>query len=200
METLLPVDLPVLIQAIGVFGIAGIIFAETGLLIGFFLPGDSLLFTAGLLASQEILHIAVLVPSAFAAAVIGDSVGYAIGANIGPRIFTKQNSRFFHKDHIARTQKFYERWGGKTIILARFIPIIRTFAPVLAGVGNMRYSRFLMYNIAGGFLWAVCIPLAGYFLGSMIPSVDKYLMPIVGGIIILSILPGVIEVVKNKRD
>ncbi|MBI4272377.1 VTT domain-containing protein [Candidatus Uhrbacteria bacterium] len=200
METLLRIDLTTLVQAIGILGIAGIIFAETGLLIGFFLPGDSLLFTAGFLASQEIFNIAILVPMVFAAAVIGDSIGYAIGTRMGPRIFSREDSRFFHRDHITRTQKFYERYGGKTIILARFIPIVRTFAPVLAGVGAMNYPHFLAYNVVGGFLWAVCIPLVGYFLGSRIPSVDKYLLPIIGGIIVLSIIPGIIEVVKNKRN
>lgn len=198
MASLLPIDLQTLVQTIGILGIAGIIFAETGLLVGFFLPGDSLLFTAGVLASQDILPITVLVGAVFAAAVIGDSVGYAIGAYLGPRIFTRENSRFFHREHIERTQKFYARHGGKTIILARFIPIIRTFAPVLAGVGNMHYPRFFAYNFIGGILWAVCIPLIGYFLGSMIPSIDTYLFPIIAGIIILSILPAAIHMPKLR--
>ncbi len=198
MESLLHIDLPTLVQTIGILGIASIIFAETGLLIGFFLPGDSLLFTAGFLASQGLLNIAILVPITFAAAIIGDSLGYAIGVRIGPRIFTRQDSRFFHKKHITRTQEFFDRHGGKTIILARFIPIVRTFAPVLAGVGAMYYPRFLAYNVVGGFFWAVCIPLIGYFLGSLIPSIDKYLLPIIGGIIVVSILPGIIEIAKSK--
>jgi len=203
MESLLNIDLVTAVQTIGIAGIAGVIFAETGLLVGFFLPGDSLLFTAGFLASQGILNIVVLTLVCFVSAVLGDSVGYAIGRRLGPRIFTRKNSRFFHREHLERAKIFYEKYGGKTIILARFIPIIRTFAPVLAGVGKMHYPKFLSYNLAGGFAWGACVPLAGYFLGSMIPSVDRYLLPIVGGIIVVSLLPAVREYIvmrKKPRD
>lgn len=199
MESLLHIDLITLVQTIGIAGIAGVIFAETGLLIGFFLPGDSLLFTAGFLASQGALNIVALTVVCFTSAVFGDSVGYVIGAKLGPRIFARQNSRLFHREHVERTKIFYEKYGGKTIILARFIPIIRTFAPVLAGVGKMHYSKFLAYNIVGGFVWAVCIPFAGYFLGSMIPSVDRYLLPIILAIIVISLLPAIHEYLRMRR-
>lgn len=200
MESLLHIDVVTLVQTIGIAGIAGVIFAETGLLIGFFLPGDSLLFTAGFLASQGLLNIAVLTTVCFASAVLGDSVGYLIGARLGPRIFTREDSRFFHREHLERTKNFYEKYGGKTIILARFIPIIRTFAPVLAGVGKMHYPKFLAYNLVGGFAWGACVPLAGYFLGSMIPSVDRYLLPIVLGIIFVSLLPAAIEYARMRKE
>ncbi|MBI2483756.1 VTT domain-containing protein [Candidatus Uhrbacteria bacterium] len=198
MESLLHFDLIALVQTVGIIGIAAIIFAETGLLIGFFFPGDSLLFTAGFLASQGMFPIVLLVAVCFSAAVAGDSVGYAIGARLGPRIFTKEKSRLFRREHLERTKAFYARHGGKTIILARFIPIIRTFAPTLAGVGKMPYPTFLAYNMVGGFLWGVCVPLAGYFLGSAIPSVDKYLVPIVGGIIIVSLIPAIREYTRMR--
>ncbi|MBI4250107.1 VTT domain-containing protein [Candidatus Uhrbacteria bacterium] len=199
MESLLDIDLVTVVQTIGIAGIAGVIFAETGLLVGFFLPGDSLLFTAGFLASQGLLNIVVLTLVCFVSAVLGDSVGYAIGRRLGPRIFTRENSRFFQREYIERTKIFYEKYGGKTIILARFIPIIRTFAPVLAGVGKMHYPKFLSYNLIGGFAWGACVPLAGYFLGSMIPSVDRYLFPIIGGIIVVSIVPPLYDYWRHRK-
>ncbi|MBF8280667.1 MAG: hypothetical protein HW383_440 [Candidatus Magasanikbacteria bacterium] len=192
-------DLVNLIKTVGYLGIFGIVFAESGLLIGFFLPGDSLLFTAGFLASQNVLNIWVTVIGAFICAVAGDSVGYSIGRRLGPALFKREDSLFFHKDHLARAQKFYERHGGKTIILARFMPIVRTFAPVIAGVGRMRYAAFLTYNVIGGGLWAIGITLLGYFLGSVVPGIDKYLAPIIILIILLSIAPSVIHILKNPE-
>lgn len=192
-------DLVTLIKTTGYLGIAGIIFAESGLFIGFFLPGDSLLFTAGFLASQGALGIIPLMILTFVAAVTGDSVGYAFGRRVGPKIFTRDDSMFFHKDHLARAQKFYKRHGGKTIVLARFMPIVRTFAPIVAGAGKMHYPTFLAYNLAGGFLWAVGLSGAGYFLGNTIPHIDRYLIPIVIGIIITSILPTAIHILKDPK-
>ncbi|MBI4142409.1 VTT domain-containing protein [Candidatus Uhrbacteria bacterium] len=189
-----------LIVGFGYIGIAAVIFAETGLLVGFFLPGDSLLFTAGFLASQGVFHVVVLVVIATIAAIVGDSVGYSIGRRMGPRIFSREDSFFFHRDHLVRAHRFYERHGAKTIVLARFMPIVRTFAPVLAGVGTMRYGTFLAYNIIGGVLWGVGLPLAGYWLGRAIPNVDRYLLPIILGIILLSIAPGIIHVLRNRED
>ncbi|MBI4079188.1 MAG: VTT domain-containing protein [Candidatus Levybacteria bacterium] len=193
-------DLPELIKAVGLFGVFAIVFTESGLLIGFFLPGDSLLFTAGFLASQGIFDIRVLVIGCFIAAVSGDSVGYYIGHKFGRRLFHKEDSLFFHKDHLLRAQRFYEKHGGKTIILARFMPVIRTFAPIVAGIGTMHYSTFLFYNLIGGALWAIGVTLAGYFLGSLIPDVDKYLIPIVGLIILASISPGLYHALKSKEQ
>ncbi len=182
-------DLVSLVQAVGYLGIFAIVFLESGLLIGFFFPGDSLLFTAGFLASQGFFDIRILIAGCFAAAVAGDTIGYLIGAKLGPKIFKKDNSILFHKKHLERAQRFYDKHGGKTIILARFIPVIRAFAPVVAGAGKMDYKRFLIFNLVGGVLWAIGVTLAGYYLGSLVPDVDKYLLPIVGLIVIASILP-----------
>ena len=183
-------DLATLIQTVGYLGVFAIVFVESGLLVGFFFPGDSLLFTAGFLASQNILDIRLLIVGCFISAVAGDSVGYYIGQKFGRKLFTREDSIWFHKKHLERAQNYYEKHGGKTIILARFMPFIRTFAPVVAGIGVMKYRRFVMFNLIGGILWTICIPLAGYYLGSLIPDVDKYLLPIIGLIIFASILPG----------
>lgn len=193
-------DLAALIETVGYLGIFAIVFAETGLLFGFFLPGDSLLFTAGILASQGIFKIIPLCFLLFIAAVTGDSVGYYIGHRFGRRLFHREDSIFFHKDHLVTAQKFYEKHGGKTIILARFMPIIRTFAPVVAGIGNMEYSKFLAFNVVGGFLWAVGLPLAGYFLGKAIPDVDRYLLSIIALIVLISIAPGIYHTMKTKEQ
>lgn len=192
-------DLISFITAAGYIGIALVIFAETGLLIGFFLPGDSLLFTAGFLASQDVLNIYILLIIAGIAAVVGDSTGYAIGKRLGPKVFSREDSLLFHKDHIERTKAFYEKHGGKTIIIARFLPIIRTFAPVLAGVGVMRYPTFLLYNIVGAILWAIGMPLLGYYLGSTIPGVDRYLLPIILVIVVLSVMPTAMHILRDKQ-
>lgn len=193
-------NLQELIQAVGLIGVYTIIFVESGLLIGFFLPGDSLLFTAGFLASQGFFNIFWLTFGCFLAAVGGDSAGYYIGHKFGRRLFQKEDSIFFHKDHLLKAQSFYERHGGKTLILARFMPIIRTFAPVVAGIGSMKYRAFLAYNVIGAFLWAVCVTLAGYYLGQIIPAevADKYLILITLGIILLSISPGLYHALKTR--
>ena len=183
-------DLMSLIQTVGYLGVFAIVFVESGLLVGFFFPGDSLLFTAGFLASQGFFDIKVLIIGCFIAAVAGDSGGYFIGKKFGPKIFTKEDSLFFQKKHLTRAQNFYDKHGGKTIILARFMPVVRTFAPVVAGVGAMQYRRFLMFNLIGAVLWAIGITLAGFYLGRLIPDVDKYLLPIIGAIVFVSILPG----------
>ncbi len=192
-------NLIAIIKTAGYLGIVGILFAESGLFVGFFLPGDSLLFTAGFLASQGYLHIVVLMLLSFLAAAAGDSVGYAFGRRVGPAIFKRENSLLFHKDHLERARIFYEHHGGKTIILARFMPIVRTFAPILAGVGRMRYITFVTYNIVGGLLWTVGLSGLGYFLGATIPNVDHYLLPIIFLIIILSVLPSAYHVLKDAK-
>lgn len=182
-------DLVELIRTVGYLGVFGIVFLESGLLIGFFFPGDSLLFTAGFLASQGYFDIKILIAGCFLTAVAGDSIGYYIGNTLGPKIFKKDDSIFFHKKNLERAQNFYDKHGGKTIILARFVPVIRTFAPVVAGVGKMNYKKFVTYNLIGGVLWAIGVTSAGFYLGNLIPNVDQYLLPIVGLIIIVSILP-----------
>lgn len=201
---LLGIDLASFIRTIGYLGLFGIVFAESGLLVGFFLPGDSLLFTAGFLASQHYFNIWIVIAGCFLAAVLGDNVGYAFGQRIGPRIFRREQSLLFNSRNLERARRFYETHGGKTIVLARFLPVIRTFVPILAGVGMMRYSVFFFYNLTGGALWAIGLPLAGYFLGRLIPGVDRYLIPIILFIIIISALPGMIqffrEYLRHRRS
>jgi membrane-associated protein len=193
-------DLAALIRSFGYVGVWAIIFAESGLLIGFFLPGDSLLFTAGFLASQpNSLNIWVLIIGCFIAAVLGDNVGYATGHRFGRRLFQKEDSWLFHKKNLVRAQKFYDQNGRKTIILARFIPIVRTFAPIVAGIGAMKYSIFFTYNLVGGAVWTVGLCLLGYFLGRTIPDVDKYLLPIIAVIIVASVVPSLIHLYRENR-
>ncbi len=192
-------DIEALIKTGGYIGITAIVFAESGLLAGFFLPGDSLLFTAGFLASQGYMNIWVLLILTIVAAITGDSTGYFIGKKIGPKIFKKEDSFFFHKDHIEKARTFFEKHGGKSIILARFIPIIRTFTPTLAGVGQMEYRKFLIYNIAGGLLWTCSLIGAGNLLGRTVPDAEKYVFPIILIIIVLSILPTIIHVTIEKK-
>ena len=189
-----------LIIGFGYLGIAATVFAESGLFIGFFLPGDSLLFTAGFLASQDIFDIRVLAALCAVAAIAGDSVGYAFGRRVGPKLFTRSDSLIFHRDHLTRAQRFFARYGAKAVVLARFMPIVRTFTPVLAGVGNMQYRTFLAYNVIGGCAWAIGIPLAGYWLGRSIPNVDRYLFPIILGIIIASVMPGIVHLLRDHRS
>lgn len=192
-------DLEGLLRAIGYAGIWAIIFAESGLLVGFFLPGDSLLFTAGFLASQGFFNIAILCMVTFTAAVLGDNVGYHFGKKAGPRVFKKEDSLIFSKKNIERSQAFYEKHGGKTIILARFIPVVRTFAPIIAGVGHMKYRIFLFYNFFGALIWAVGVTMLGYFLGNIIPDVDKYIVFIAFAIIVLSIAPALWHLFKDQE-
>ena len=177
----------------GYVGITLVVFCETGVLAGFFLPGDSLLVTAGLVASQGKLDIWSLNFLLMAAAILGDSVGYAIGYFAGPRIFSREESFFFRKDHLKRTHDFFEKYGGKTIILARFVPIVRTFAPTVAGVGRMTYKRFLSYNVIGGVLWVLSMTFVGYLLGRSVPNIEKHLHWVVGAVIMVSFLPLIYE-------
>ena len=174
-----------------------VVFAETGLLVGFFLPGDSLMFTVGVFAGAGKLDIFLVNAVLMAAAVIGDSVGYLLGRQTGPRIFSREDSRFFHKNHVIRTQRFYEKHGGKTILYARFVPIIRTFAPYVAGVGKMDYHRFIAFNVFGGIGWVFSLTTLGYFLGN-VPIVKNNFEKVILLIIFVSFLPGIIEVVKHK--
>ncbi len=199
MEFLHYIDPKFLVTTFGLIGIFVIVFAESGLFFGFFLPGDSLLFTAGLLASQGHFNILLLWIGCMVCAILGDSVGYAFGKKVGPKIFYREDSFFFHKKHIDRTRAFYEKYGKKTIVLARFMPIVRTFAPILAGVGQMEYRTFLSYNIIGGVLWSTLLIFLGFGLGSAIPSIDRYLLLIVIFIIVVSFIPILLEWIKQKR-
>lgn len=180
--------------------LVAIVFAETGLLAGFFLPGDSLLVTAGLLAAGEgTVNIWLLIVLLSIAAIAGDSTGYAIGYHVGPRVFNREDSRFFHKVHLVRTQRFYEKYGAKTIVFARFVPMIRTFAPTVAGVGKMSYRTFLVFNVVGGIGWVMSMTLAGFFLGRSIPGVERHLHWIIGIVIVCSFIPIVREGLLARR-
>jgi membrane-associated protein len=193
-------DLILFIKTLGYFGLFSIVFVESGVFFGFFFPGDSLLFTAGFLASQGLMDIWVLIIGVVVAAVLGVSAGYAFGKTVGPMIFSREDSLFFHKDNLIHTKHFYEKYGKKAIILARFMPGIRTFAPIFAGIGKMNYGIFLAYNVIGGLIWGAGLPLLGYFLGNSIPNIDKYLIPIVLLIIFLSVLPTVIHILKDEEN
>jgi len=194
-------DLIKIIQTGGYIGLFAIIFAESGLFFGFFLPGDSLLLTAGLLAAQGSLHLGLLLPILPVAAILGDNVGYWFGKKAGPAIFNRENSLLFRRKNLLAARDFYERHGGKTIMLARFMPFIRTFAPIVAGAAEMHYQRFVFFNILGGLLWATGVTLAGYFLGNSIPAdkLDKYFLAIVLVVILISALPAMIHVWKEYR-
>jgi membrane-associated protein len=192
-------SLDALIQWGGYALLVAIVFAETGLLIGCFLPGDSLLITAGLLAAAGHLNIWWINVLLMAAGIIGDSVGYAIGARLGPRIFTREKSLLFNPQHVERTRRFYEKYGPKTIVIARFVPIIRTFAPVLAGVGMMEYRRFLTYNVLGGIGWVASMSWAGYLLGQVVPNISKHIHVLVIVVIVLSCVPIAVEIYRERR-
>jgi membrane-associated protein len=176
-----------------------VLFCETGLVVTPFLPGDSLLFAAGTFAALGALDLQWLLPVMYAAPICGDSTNYWIGRFIGPRVFSSETSRFLNKKHLERTHKFYEKYGGKTIIIARFMPIFRTFAPFVAGIGRMNYLRFLTFSVFGTLLWITSLVLVGYFFGN-IPIIKKHFSLAILGIIIISMLPGVVEYVRHKRS
>jgi membrane-associated protein len=189
----------IIIKTLGLLGVVIITFVESGLFFGFFLPGDSLLFTAGFLASQDLISIWWLLILCFIAAVAGDSVGYYFGRKTGPMIFKREDSLFFHKKHIEKAKVFYDKHGKKTIFFARFIPIIRTFVPIVAGIANMDYKTFIRYNLIGGFVWTWGMLGAGYILGNLIPNAEKYLTPIILTIIAVSFLPAIIEFFRQRK-
>jgi membrane-associated protein len=180
-------------------GIAFLVFAESGLLVGIFLPGDSLLFAAGLLSAGGFLSVGPLVFFVVIAAIIGDSVGYWFGANVGTPLFKRKDSFFFKQEYLKRTERFYQTYGGRAVVLARFVPIVRTIAPILAGIGSMTYKKFLSYNMLGGFLWGAGMVSLGFFLGSIIPGSEKYILPLSLVIVAISFLPIFINVLRGKR-
>ncbi len=196
----MPFDLEELIKTVGYAGLFAIVFAESGLLFGIFLPGDSLLFTAGFLASAGFFDPLILVLLFVAAAVLGDAVGYTFGRRVGRRLYERPNSRWFKRRHLERAEAFYERHGGKAIVLARFVPIVRTLAPVVAGMACMRYRRFALYNVLGGALWGAGVTLAGYSLGNVIPeqAVEVFLPAIVALIVLVSALPTIVHVWRES--
>ena len=193
-------NVPELIRLVGLVGLFIIVFAETGLLVGFFLPGDSLLVTAGLFAARGDLNVVSLIAWLMLAAVVGDATGYYIGRRAGRALYSRPNSFFFRRQHLIKTHEFYERHGGKTIILARFMPIIRTFAPVVAGAAEMTYHRFATFNIVGGILWVNSMVLIGYYLGMVVgaETIEKNIHLLVALVIFLSLLPAIIAWLKVK--
>jgi membrane-associated protein len=189
---------PELIRLGGLLGLVFIVFAETGLMVGFFLPGDSLLVTAGLFAAKGDLNIWWLNLAVMAAAILGDATGYWIGRRAGQALYSRPNSFFFRREHLIKTHEFYERHGGKTIVIARFMPIVRTFAPVVAGAASMTYRHFAIYNIAGGIGWVASMTLTGYFLGLAVPDLEKHIHLVVAVVIFLSLLPALIAYLRNR--
>ncbi len=196
-------NVPELIRLVGSIGLIVIVFAETGLMIGFFLPGDSLLTTAGIFAARGDLNIVWLNISLTIAAIVGDATGYWIGRRAGQALYSRPNSFFFRREHLIRTHEFYEKHGGKTIIIARFMPIVRTFAPLVAGAAEMTYREFATYNIIGAILWVPSMTLTGYFLGLAFPDIDKHLHKLIALIIFVSLLPAGIawlrEWMQNRK-
>ena len=193
-------DLSALIQFVGYPGIFAIVFFESGIFFGFFLPGASMLFTAGLLASQGFFNVWLLIPLVTLAATLGDSAGYWFGAKVGVRLFLRPDSRFFKHEHLERAKRFYDRHGVQAIMLARFIPVVRTFAPIVAGVVGMHYRTFLTYNIAGALIWGSGITFLGYYLGEKVPFVSHYITPIILLIVIATLIPLVFEARKQTKE
>jgi membrane-associated protein len=193
------IDLIELIRTVGYAGVWGIIFAETGLFLGFFLPGDSLLFVAGFLSAGGYFSLTLMLLGITIAAILGNFVGYEFGRFVGPRLFQKEDSLIFKKAHLLKAQRYYELHGPKTIFLARFMPIVRTFAPIVAGIAQMDIKVFWFYNVVSGVVWAFALVFLGYYLGNVI-DVDRYLLPIIFIIIFLSFLPAMLEFIKEKRE
>jgi membrane-associated protein len=192
-------NVPELIRLVGFYGLIAIVFAETGLLVGFFLPGDSLLITAGLFAARGDLDIRLLIPCLILAAIAGNATGYAIGKRTGKALYSRPNSLLFRQEHVRMTHDYYERHGGKTVVLAQFIPILRTFAPVVAGVGAMGYRRFATYNVFGAMLWITSMTLAGYLLGNLVPNIEQRIHYVVAVVIALSLMPPAIAWLRSRR-
>jgi membrane-associated protein len=192
-------NVPELIRAVGLFGLIAIVFAETGLLIGFFLPGDSLLIIAGLFAARGDFNVWVLATALTIAAIVGDATGYAIGKRTGRALYNRPDSFLFRREHLRMTHDYYEKHGGKTIIIARFIPILRTFAPMVAGVAEMGYRRFATYNVVGAFLWVWSMTLAGYALGNTVPNIEQRIHYVVAAVIFVSLLPPGIAWLRHKK-
>lgn len=199
MEIISPDSIQAFLQTAGYLGLFALIFIESGLLVGIFLPGDSVLFTAGFLASQGYFDIATLIIGTFIASILGDNFGFMLGRKFGKEIFNKEKSLFFNKKYIEQAQEFYELHGKKTIVLGRFVPVIRSVAPILSGISRMPYKTYMLFNIIGAAAWAGGLTMLGFFLGKTIPDIDYYILPIIGTIIIASVLPSIIKIVREKK-
>ena len=193
-------NVPELIRIVGFYGLIAIVFAETGLLVGFFLPGDSLLITAGLFAARGDLSIHALIPTLIVAAIVGNATGYWIGARTGAALYSRPDSLLFRREHVRMTHEYYERHGGKTVVLAQFIPILRTFAPVVAGVGQMGYRQFATFNVLGAILWVSSMTSAGYLLGNLVPNIEKRIHIVVAVVILVSLLPPLFAWLRSRRS
>jgi len=191
-------DVEGLIRWGGTFLVCVIVFVETGLFVGFFLPGDSLLVSAGIFAATGHLNLAWLLLSVSLCAVVGDQVGYAIGRKAGQALYRREDSLIFRRRHLERAHEFYEKYGAKTIVIARFVPIVRTFAPAVAGAANMNYRQFVTYNVMGGLLWVWSMLLGGFWLGSAIPDISRNIHLVIGIVVLLSILPAIIEALRIR--
>ena len=198
----LNVTLPELIQGVGYIGVFLIVFVESGVPFGLVipLPGDTLLFSAGMLAAHETFDLFPLLATIITGAILGDSVGYWFGKKYGPKLFTKDDAIFLNKRHLLRAEKFYAKYGRSALIIARFLPIFRTLVPITAGMGHMNYGVFLRYNIAGAFIWGISITLLGYYLGTIIPNIDTYLLPILGIVILISMGGALREIWNAKKE
>lgn len=192
-------DYRTFLEQVSYIGILVILFAETGLLLGFFLPGDSLLILAGVLAASGKLSLPLVILFGCLGALLGNSLGYWIGERLGPRIFTRPKSRWFNPENVARAQSYFDRYGALTLIIARFVPFVRTFAATLAGVGRMNYWRFQLYNVIGGVLWCITVPTAGYFLGSLIPDLDRYILLVIALVVIAAFVPLGLALLRRRR-
>jgi len=192
-------DVQGLIQWGGMLMVCSVVFVETGLFFGFFLPGDSLLVTAGIFAAMGDLNLSLRLTLVSLCAIAGDQVGYWIGRRAGQALYRREDSFLFRRQHLQRAHDFYEKYGGKTIVLARFVPIVRTFAPAVAGAASMRYRRFVTYNVVGGVLWVWSMLLTGYFLSAAIPNIDRHIHLVIAIVVFLSILPGLIELLRSRR-
>lgn len=199
---LLGVTLPELIQSVGYVGVFLMVFVESGVPFGIVipLPGDTLLFSAGLLAASSAFDLVPLIATIIVGAILGDSVGYWFGKKYGPKLFTKEDALFLNKNHLLRTERFYVKYGRSAIIIARFIPVFRTLVPIAAGMGRMNYRTFFAYNVIGACVWGISVTMLGYYLGSVIPNIDHYLLPILLVVILVSTGSAVREVLKAKKE
>lgn len=186
-----------IVQSGGLFFIALILYAEVGLFLGFFLPGDTLLIAAGIFAKQGDLSLAAVIIVAAVSAIAGDSTAYFIGRKFGKKVFRKDDGIIFRKDHIQKAEAFYEKYGAKTLLVAHFIPVVRTFTPLLAGVAKMDYRKFLLFDVIGDIFWATSVTLVGYYVGSRIPGVDKYILLIIGGVVVISLIPTLYHLARH---
>lgn len=192
-------DLTTWVAALGYFGLLLVVLIETGFFFGFFLPGDSLMFTAGLLASKSVFNIWILVPMLVIAAIIGYTIGYWFGDKLGHWLLKRRDTLFFKKRYIHQAHAFYEKHGGIALVIGRLVPVVRTFVPIVAGMATMEYRHYFLFNVLGAFVWGGCITTLGYFLGSVIPDAGHYILPLVLVIVVLSVLPGVIHFLRNRR-